>query len=213
MLYDSNANRLVIADFGVAEFAQDELYTLVETKPTTRLANFRYAAPEQRNRGGISGQRTDLFALGLILNEMFTGEVPHGTGYPTVGSIAPQFEYLDELVSSMIRQRAADRPQSVDVVKRELIGRRLSFVERQELSRLKQTVIPSSEVDDPIVADPIRLVDADWDDSILTLTLSQVVNQKWVRAIEGNYGRTSIMGKGPEAFTFQGDKASVSVPS
>jgi serine/threonine protein kinase len=214
ILCDRKGDRLVVADFGVAEFAQDELYTLVETKPNTRLANFQYAAPEQRQRGGVCDQRTDVFALGLMLNEMFTGVVPQGTGYPTIGAIAPQFAYLDELVSWMIRQNAADRLDSIDVVKRELIGRRNAFVDRQELNKLKQTVIISSEVDDPLVADPIRLLDAYWDGRVLTMTLSQPVNHDWTQAIQfGNYSKTSLLGKGPSSFTLHVDTASVAVGS
>jgi serine/threonine protein kinase len=145
VLYDERSQRLVVADFGIAEFAQEELYTLVETKPTTRLANFQYAAPEQRERGGACDRRTDVFALGLMLNEMFTGVVPHGTDYPTIASIAPEFAYLDDLVSWMLRRKPSDRPDSIGAIKNELIGRRNVFVEHQQLSRLKQTVIPASE--------------------------------------------------------------------
>ncbi len=48
VLYDSATNRIVLADFGIARFTEDELLTIVETGLTERLANFAYAAPEQR---------------------------------------------------------------------------------------------------------------------------------------------------------------------
>src|SRR5262249_51522400 len=51
VLYDPAHDALVVADFGIAHFAEDELYTLVETRPNDRLANFQYAAPEQKQRG------------------------------------------------------------------------------------------------------------------------------------------------------------------
>jgi hypothetical protein len=114
----------------------------------------------------------------------------------------------------MIRQNPSERPDSIDAIKRELIGRRITFVERQELSRLKQRVIPTTEVDDPIVADPIRIVGVGWDGGVLSLKLNQVPHPQWVQAIKfGAYGRSSLMGKGPEAFDFRGDTASVSVRS
>ncbi len=50
--------------------------------------------------------RADIFALGLLLNEMFTGVVPHGEEIVTmnsIASIAPDFAYLDDLVARMIR--------------------------------------------------------------------------------------------------------------
>ena len=42
---------LVLADFGIAHFESDLLIESVETKDASRLANFQYAAPEQRQRG------------------------------------------------------------------------------------------------------------------------------------------------------------------
>lgn len=214
ILYDSATRNLVVADFGVAEFAQEELYTLVETKPGTRLANFLYAAPEQKHRTGKCSPATDIFALGLILNEMFTGVIALGTGYPTIGALDPTLAYVDGLVSWMIQQDIGNRPDSIDVIKRELIGRRNAFVERQELDRLKQTVIPVAADDDPIVADPIRLVDADWENGTLTLKLSQPVNADWAQVLQfGAYSRSALMGAGPERFTLRGNLASVPVPS
>ena len=50
-LYSSSQNRIVVADFGIARFQEEELYTAVETKAEDRLANFQYASPEQRKRG------------------------------------------------------------------------------------------------------------------------------------------------------------------
>lgn len=54
VLCDANSGSAVIADFGIAHFEEDELYTAVETRNGDRLANFQYAAPEQRIRGGAS---------------------------------------------------------------------------------------------------------------------------------------------------------------
>ena len=64
----------------------------------------------------------DIFALGLILNELFTGHVPHGADYRKIESVNSQYAHLDSLVDSMIRQRAEDRPQSVAQVRRLLIA-------------------------------------------------------------------------------------------
>ena len=98
VLYDQASDKLLVADFGIAHFGEDELYTLVETSPNDRLANFKYAAPEQRNAVMTVDHRADIFALGLMLNEIFTGEVPHGTGFKTIESVDPEYAYLDGLV-------------------------------------------------------------------------------------------------------------------
>src|ERR1022692_90812 len=86
--------RVVVADFGVAHFEEEDLLTAVETRAADRLANYRYSAPEQRAPGRKVDERADIFALGLILNEMFTGEVPQGTGHKAVGSVAPGLRTL-----------------------------------------------------------------------------------------------------------------------
>jgi serine/threonine protein kinase len=212
VLHDGSKKRLIVADFGVAEFAAEEIYTLVETRPGTRLANFYYAAPEQKTRNGQCSPATDIFALGLLLNEMFTGAIPHGTGFPTIQSRVPSLAYLDELVGWMIQQDAARRPASIDIVKKDLIGRRNTFIERQELDRLRQTVVSTTAIDDPIAADPIRVIDADWDKGVLTLTLSQPVNAEWTQLLQfGPYGRNALMSAGPERFDIRGNTASVQV--
>jgi len=79
ILCDEASNSLAVADFGIASFTDDLLVTLVETGDARRLANFQYAAPEQRTRGGSVGVTADIYSLGLMLNEMFTGLVPHGS--------------------------------------------------------------------------------------------------------------------------------------
>ncbi|MBI4296944.1 MAG: serine/threonine protein kinase [Chloroflexi bacterium] len=207
ILYAADNDRLVIADFGIARFEEDELYTAVETKDSTRLANFQYAAPEQRSRGIEPDQRADIYALGLILNEMFTGEVPSGTGYKTIAKVTSDYEYLDSVVEEMMRHSPEDRIDSIERIKNELIGRKNKFITRQRISELKGTVIPVTELDDPLIADPPRLVNADWDHGILTLFFQRPVNEKWVWALQNMGSYTSLAGKGPTVFKISGDKA------
>lgn len=72
----------MLADFRIAHFEEEELLTAVESKQNDRLANFfLYAAPEPRVRNSAVDHRADIFALGLILNGMFTGIAPQGTGF------------------------------------------------------------------------------------------------------------------------------------
>jgi serine/threonine protein kinase len=207
ILYTAGEDRLVIADFGIARFEEDELYTAVETKDLARLANFQYAAPEQRSRGSEPDQRADIYALGLILNEIFTGEVPSGTGYKTIARVASDFEYLDSMVEEMMRQSPEDRIDSIEKIKNQLIGRKNEFITRQKVSELKDTVVPITELDDPLIADPPRLVNFDWDRGILTLVFQRPVNEKWVWALQNMGSHTSLLGKGPEAFKIHEDKA------
>ncbi len=79
ILFDKAKNIIVVADFGISHFNENELYTVVETKAGSRMANFQYAAPEQKEKNAIVDHRADIYALGLILNELFTGHIPVGT--------------------------------------------------------------------------------------------------------------------------------------
>lgn len=108
---------IVVADFGIARFDEEDLITAVETKAQQRLANFQYAAPEQRVKGGVVDFRSDIYALGLILNELFTRSIPQGSGYETIGKVSPAFGYLDEIVDLMIRQDPRQRPSALSDIK------------------------------------------------------------------------------------------------
>jgi hypothetical protein len=105
-----DAGIAVIADFGIAKIHEDLQATALKTEPGDRTGSWAYAAPEQRKKHPESSDRSDVFTLGLILNEMFTGSVPHGTGYKTIAAVAKQFAALDSLVERMIKQDPQDRP-------------------------------------------------------------------------------------------------------
>jgi hypothetical protein len=155
--------------------------------------------------------RADVYALGLLLNEMFTGAIPQGTGFRRIEEVAPEFGYLDELVELMIRQQTAHRPNSVKKVKEELIGRGHQFVELQRPDQAKREVVPESEINDPLVADPIRLVDKeDYSNNTLILRLNRSVNDVWVacfqkRATSFGTNMSSAM------VSFRGDRVSIRV--
>ena len=200
-----------VADFGVASFTDDIVATLVETQPSQRLANFVYAAPEQRTPGHAVGQSADIYALGLILNELFTGAVPHGTEYRRVEDVDKNYSYLDDVVMQMMRQDPANRFASIADVRAAIARHRSEFLTRQKISQIDATVVPEGEIDEPLAHTPPKVVDADWKDGVLTLTLDRPVNSDWVRAIRNMGGHTSVMNAGPERFTFSGNKASVPI--
>lgn len=179
LLYDLDTDRIVLADFGIARFQEEQLLTTVDTGPNERLANFAYAAPEQRIPGRSVDQRADIYALGLILNELFTGQIPQGTRFQQISAVASDFAYLDAMVEVMASQQPQDRPQSVRSVKEKLIARGNDFVHMQTLEALKKQVIPESQVNDPILSDPIRLEKEDYRNGTLTLRLNSPITLKW----------------------------------
>jgi len=207
ILHHPAESTLLLADFGIAHFEEEELRTAVESKQNDRLANFLYAAPEQRVRNAVVDHRADIFALGLLLNEMFTSAVPHGVGYRTVAGAAPKFSYLDQLVESMIQQDPGRRPNSIDEVKKELLKRQNEFIALQRLDEKKREVVPAYQPDEVI---PVTIADVDWDGETLSIGLSRIPEQGWIdRFRQPREGYSAIAGKGPEAFEFRGDRARI----
>lgn len=213
VLFDSGTDRLVIADFGIAHISADLLCTLVETADHARLANFQYAAPEQRTRGGKVDQRADIFSLGLMLNEMFTGERPEGSGHKLIGAVTPDYAYLDELVELMRRQSPADRLASIDGIKRVLIGRRNEFVSRQRLEKLKGEVVPAFRSDDPLRDNPVTLTGVDYQNGQLILQLSQPVTREWATCFHEVTNVEYMSGYEPAEFRFDRNTARVRLAS
>lgn len=212
VLIDGVSSSVAIADFGIAQFTDDLLITLVETQAHQRLANFQYAAPEQRTRGTHVGAQTDIYALGLMLNELFTGAVPHGTQYKQIGTVMADYGFLDAIVAEMLRQNPNERPNSIAVLKGLIQRYKSEAVTLQRLSAITQTVVPEGSVDDPLAFEPPKLIGAEWNDGRLTLTLDRPVSQAWVDALQNMGSFSAVMGAGPDRFTFSGPKASVGAP-
>ena len=182
ILIDGNG-RAAVADFGAAHFKQDDLFTTVETKAKDRLANFRYAAPEQRTTESTVDQRADIFALGLILNEIFTGDAPQGTGYLTIGRVAPAFSYLDPIVERMIQQSPDRRHPAISSVKEEMSVRGLETVALQRLDAVRKEVVPSATPEDPLGGVDVNVEISDYQDGALIFILTPDPPPNWFMAL------------------------------
>lgn len=213
VLFDKKTNAVAVADFGIARFNEDLLITAVQTQARQRLANFQYAAPEQRTPEETVGIPADIYALGLILNEMFTGRVPHGTEFRKISDVYSDYGFLDPIVSMMIMQDPKRRPESIAALKGLIQRYSAESVGLQKISKIDNTVIPVGAIDDPLAFEPPRLINADWADGQLTLTLDRPVSKEWISAMcnLGNY--TSVPGAAPTQFRFRGNIATVHTAS
>jgi len=209
ILWNKENNTLVVADFGIAHFEEEEIHTAVETKIASRMANFQYSAPEQRARNGTVDHRADIYSLGLMLNELFTKEVIQGAGHVDIASTHPEYGYLDSIVESMIQQNPENRPVSIDVIKKELIGRKNEFIARQKYDSTKKKVIKTSEVSE---FEPISIIGLDFLNGALHLELNKNIPPGWQQEFQNpRGGHSSIMGYGPENFTIAGNKLTLPV--
>ena len=202
ILFDDKSDTLAVADFGAARFVEDLLATTVETGPTQRLANFQYAAPEQRTPSTQVGLAADVWALGMILNEMYTGAAPYGTEYRAISQSAPEFRFLDEIVRQAIRQSPGERQTSIEEVKLQIKKSSFDAVTQQRLDKIRNRVVSSQETDDELSKNPPRLTAAEWDFGQLTLTLDKPVSNEWVQAFYNMGSYRSILGLDPGRFIF-----------
>lgn len=105
--------KLVLTDLGIAHFEGANI-----TKPNARLANRSYAAPEQRKFGFAKevSKSVDVYALGCIINELFTKENPLGTNFIEIADMYPWLGDLDKLVEQCMRQNPSERPTIDEVI-------------------------------------------------------------------------------------------------
>jgi hypothetical protein len=211
ILHSLEEDKLLITDFGIAHFTSEQMFTTVKTRPAEQLANFRYAAPEQRQHGATVDHRADIYALALILNEMFTGQVLQGVGYKLIGDVAPQFAYLDAIVEQMAQQAPENRPGSIDEIKRTLMAKGNEFISRQKLDTLQQTVVPSSVVTDPFVQNPVKVVGCDVEGDTMVAKLNIEPPRDWLGIFGQQRVNAFVQGAEPANWKFIRDEARVRV--
>lgn len=200
LLTNGDGSDMVVGDFGIAHCVEEQRIAANES------GDFPYAAPEQRKRGAVVDGKADVYALGLILREMFTGQTKMGLGHPDIGDVAPDFAYLDWTVGRMTNPEPARR-LSITQVKLELIARGNEFLSIQRLNSLKSMILRETDVDDPFIANPIAIQSIDFKAETLYLTLSAIPPPKWVAAFHGSGSHSGFAGDGPDRFVFLGKLA------
>ncbi len=200
----SDSGRAVIADFGIAHFAADQITEAVHTRITDRLANWRYAAPEQRESNPRADQRSDLYALGLIVNEAFTKSVIQGTGYRRISEVAPDYSYLDTIIEKLVQQDSSKRFNDVPSVIRELAAQRLAAGAQAEIQHIAARTPPK-----PPGAEgncDIRLEQVlDFDSSAgwIEVRLNQEIPDGWMNWFQNPNSHTYTMSFQPQMVTMR----------
>lgn len=106
-----------VLDFGIAGtlFAEHTL-----TQSDAVIGTFNYMAPEQRQGGQRVDGRADLFALGVIVYRMLTGQLPIGTYAPPSALVSGLSRRWDRLISRALQPLPGQRFQTAADMSREL---------------------------------------------------------------------------------------------
>lgn len=214
ILCDASGRQVAVGDFGIAHFSEEALFTVVKTGPAERLANFLYAAPEQRKPGASVDHRADIFALGLMLNELFTGAVLQGTSFRTIGDAAPAFSFLDPIVERMVRQDPSGRYSSIREVKHELQLSGVEHANLQKLDKLRQAVVPDATPDDPLRVLDVEVIKPEFHSGALYFELSPPPPENWIQQLHGlRVFHSAPGGFGPARVEFHADLRSGAGPA
>ncbi len=128
IMVDENG-RTMIVDFGIARSIHSESIT----DTGVMIGTPEYMAPEQAE-GDKTGPHTDIYALGIILYEMLTGEPPFSGQTPVAIAMKHKTksppdpaeknpgipESLSLLILQLLEKDPSDRPQSAQNVEKEL---------------------------------------------------------------------------------------------
>lgn len=103
MDFDGNVK---VTDFGIATTLSATSYT----KTNSVIGTVHYLSPEQA-RGGIATHKSDIYALGIVLYEMLTGELP----FSGESAVSIALKHLQSETPS-VREINASIPQSLENV-------------------------------------------------------------------------------------------------
>lgn len=99
--------RVKVTDFGIAKAVTDATVTYDNN---VVMGSVHYFAPEQA-KGGMAGEKSDLYSLGIVIYEMLTGEVPFSGETP----ISVALQHLQENIKSPVEINS-EVPQSLEKI-------------------------------------------------------------------------------------------------
>lgn len=211
VLFASSSDEPIICDFGIAHFSLEDMETVVVTKPSDRMANFQYAAPEQRLRGGKISPQTDIYAVALILNEMFTGEIPSAEGYKKIADVVPAYSWLDDIFRLLFKQVPEERLYPEEKIFTELKIRADRAKNERAVQHLADVVIGTEVLE----FQGLRIIAKTYKDGCLIFTLDHKIVAEWFSILcQGHYNYSAISGYEPHRLIQIDDKTiGMSVPT
>jgi predicted Ser/Thr protein kinase len=115
--------RVKIADFGLAKLADPQNVTLTRTQQA--MGTPHYMAPEQWERPNEVDHRADVYAVGVVLYELLTGELPLGR-FALPSEKGKGDARLDQIVIRALAKDPGERFQNAGELKAALSGVKLA---------------------------------------------------------------------------------------
>jgi tRNA A-37 threonylcarbamoyl transferase component Bud32 len=103
-----------IADFGLARLVDTPDAHRI-TRSNVIMGSLDYMAPEQREKSKSADHRADIYALGVVLYEMLTGELPLGHFEPPSKKVKLEIDLDDVVLRVLARDPAARYQHASDV--------------------------------------------------------------------------------------------------
>jgi hypothetical protein len=113
------SGRVKIADFGLAKLADPKNITLTRTQQA--MGTPHYMAPEQWEKPNEVDHRADIYALGVVLYELLTGELPLGR-FDLPSAKGKGNTGLDQVVLRALAKEPGQRYQHASEMKTALSG-------------------------------------------------------------------------------------------
>ena len=111
-----------ILDFGIAQFYKDQHQRDAKTSTGTVMGTYSYMSPEQRKSSDNVTVRSDLYSVGVVMYELFTGKIPSGH-FPVPSRLNQEVTpELDRLILRCLEPEPENRPTSAEQLKTELLA-------------------------------------------------------------------------------------------
>lgn len=118
----NESGNVKILDFGIAQFYDERKNQTEQTSTGTVMGTLKYMSPEQQEAAENVTEQSDLYSVGVVMYRLFTGKLPVGVFPEPVRLNEDLSPELSALIMSCLNQDPAQRPDSAELLKNDLLA-------------------------------------------------------------------------------------------